>query len=50
MNGKTAVLIFHPGTGCADRLNQAIRALTDHLCQNNWHLNLLTLPLARRIF
>lgn len=45
MNSKIAVLIFHPQTGRAERLSQAIRELADHLCQNNWHLNLRSLPL-----
>jgi len=45
IKSKIAVLIFHPRTGRAERLSQAIRQLKDQLCQNNWHLNLRTLPL-----
>ncbi|MBI2811387.1 MAG: hypothetical protein EKK48_24305 [Candidatus Melainabacteria bacterium] len=45
---KQAILIFHPGSGRADRLSQAVRELTDSLCQNNWRLNLRTLTLEPR--
>lgn len=44
MQGKTALLIFHPGSGQATRLNQAIQLLTEKLCGDNWRLTLQTLP------
>ncbi|MBX9570691.1 MAG: NAD(+)/NADH kinase [Candidatus Obscuribacterales bacterium] len=42
---KQAILIFHPGSGRANRLSQAIQKLTDSLCQNNWRITLRTLAL-----